>query len=559
MTRRAPRNTFCFVFDSKRAAARGYRGGFTIVEVLIVVVLIAILATIATLGSMHFLAEGRDAQRTAAATTLAEALEKYYDQNGEYPSCPTMTADASSVSTTLRVDESALKLPGAASSNSISCADLTATSDVDVLAYVGDGSTQCKTGLACVSWVLKYKAEGSNEIESITSRRTGTVSVAPDAAASVVIASVSDATAMGAASSVNCGTADALYRLRSKVNNGSWTESLWSTARTMTVPAHEGSQYSFQADTQCAFKDGTKGAVATSNTAVAVRPITAPEAPILTATAIGDGTVDSVTWSWAATLCPSGTSAEYATAYYRDDATGWRAWAAPTTSLSYTYATNYQGFEYRVKAKTRCKNTYATSNYSADSNEPAFARVVDTPGTVSGFHVEKETFPAPSGGGTYEASRVWWDVTPTCGVGTSRRLQVFGWSNYTSPAMPASNFGGYAGGGGTAAYPIDSNTPSSNLGGGQHEYRWRTDGYDKMQPRFRTAADADSLSDTYQWKTWAITSSSRVSVGGSIVYLDGNSTYLRAVRAYARYACINTTTGEQAIGAPALSSWQQWY
>ena len=63
------------------------RRGFTLVELIVVIVVIAILATLATLGFNRYLEDGRDNRRTANATTIAEALEKYYDKNGEYPSC----------------------------------------------------------------------------------------------------------------------------------------------------------------------------------------------------------------------------------------------------------------------------------------------------------------------------------------------------------------------------------------------------------------------------------------------------------------------------------------
>ena len=60
-----------------------YPRGFTLVEVLVVVVIIAILATIVTLGLNGYMAQGRDSQRSSDLTTVSEALEKYYDMNGE--------------------------------------------------------------------------------------------------------------------------------------------------------------------------------------------------------------------------------------------------------------------------------------------------------------------------------------------------------------------------------------------------------------------------------------------------------------------------------------------
>jgi len=75
----------------------GWEKGFTLVEVIVVIVVIVILVTIAAFGINKFQADGRDAQRTVDATTIADSLEKYYDHNSEYPSCAQLTAPASTV------------------------------------------------------------------------------------------------------------------------------------------------------------------------------------------------------------------------------------------------------------------------------------------------------------------------------------------------------------------------------------------------------------------------------------------------------------------------------
>lgn len=151
------------------------RRGFTLVELVVVIAVIAILATLATLGLSRYLADGRDNRRTASVTTLSEALEKYYDKNGEYPSCAAMTASAATVvSVTFPgLDKSALVAPGASSSttNSIQCGTTLTTSNGDFIEYVGDGSPDCSGSGSCLTYSLRYKSEADNTIKELDSRR----------------------------------------------------------------------------------------------------------------------------------------------------------------------------------------------------------------------------------------------------------------------------------------------------------------------------------------------------------------------------------------------------
>lgn len=150
--------------------------GFTIVELLVVIAVIGVLSTIGLLSFGRYQIEARDSQRAAKTTVIAEALEKYYDKSGEYPSCPALTGTSASVTTTVLpgLDPTTLLAPKKPTSetNSIKCTDLTgASGEDDVFAYVGDGSAACSSGTACLKWTLKYKEESTNQIISIQSRR----------------------------------------------------------------------------------------------------------------------------------------------------------------------------------------------------------------------------------------------------------------------------------------------------------------------------------------------------------------------------------------------------
>ena len=154
------------------------RRGFTLVELIVVIVVIAILATLATLGFNRYLEDGRDNRRASNATTIAEALEKYYDRNGEYPSCAAITAAGSIVTTaTLKgVDQSALLVPDADSSvtNSIKCGTTLTPGGTtnDFIQYAGDGSADCNGAGSCLSYTIRFRNEGEGTVSEITSRRT---------------------------------------------------------------------------------------------------------------------------------------------------------------------------------------------------------------------------------------------------------------------------------------------------------------------------------------------------------------------------------------------------
>lgn len=61
------------------------RGGFTIVELLIVVVVIAILAAITIVAFNGIQQKARDSARLTALRTTVNGLEMYYEKYGHYP------------------------------------------------------------------------------------------------------------------------------------------------------------------------------------------------------------------------------------------------------------------------------------------------------------------------------------------------------------------------------------------------------------------------------------------------------------------------------------------
>jgi general secretion pathway protein G len=64
-------------------------GGFTIIELVVVIGVISLIATITAITYMQSQREARDSERAADMSVLSNALEKFYQQKGEYPpGCP---------------------------------------------------------------------------------------------------------------------------------------------------------------------------------------------------------------------------------------------------------------------------------------------------------------------------------------------------------------------------------------------------------------------------------------------------------------------------------------
>lgn len=146
--------------------------GFTLTEVIVIVAVLGILATITAVGFGKYQSDSRDARRVASVTAISEALEKYYQQNGEYPSCEAIQQSGVVVaSEVLDIQASSLTSPRSPSNetNSIKCSTLSYGSD-DFFEYQGDGSPDCSGSGSCLSYTLKYINESEGSVSELKSR-----------------------------------------------------------------------------------------------------------------------------------------------------------------------------------------------------------------------------------------------------------------------------------------------------------------------------------------------------------------------------------------------------
>ena len=306
---------------------------FTIVELLVVIAIIGVMATIGIASFSRIQSNARDTQRSSKITILSEALEKYYDKNGEYPSCAAMTADSSTVTTTLKgLDPDVLTTPTSTKgTNSVLCSDPT----LDTFGYLDGGS----------QYVLKYKAEASDTLVSLDSRRH------------TVTAMYTLTITAATGGTVNAG--------------GSYT-----SGTVQTVTATPGTYYSFSSWTG---STGCSGLVSHTITIDANKTCTAnftptaiaaPTTPTVTPSTVGATT----TWSWGAASCP-GNTARYQ--YRYTNTSGFDSGIVATAATSVAFTTSTEGKTYTVATQAECYNT-ATSSGMSVAGSAGYYRPVTT-------------------------------------------------------------------------------------------------------------------------------------------------------------------------------------
>lgn len=311
--------------------------GFTLVEVVVVVAIIGILATIITLGLNKYTQDSRDAQRATDVTSLSEALEKYYDKHGEYPSCTQMTSSPSVISQSILtgIDQSVFVTPGTESgtTTSITCDDI-ATLNEDAYQYQGDGSVNCATGNACLSYMLRYREESSGNIIEVKSRRTVAIST------SGIPVLTASGSAMNAINASWSAVPNALNYQIQIATNSAFTSGL--TSQTLTSNSTSFSSLAYNTTYYLrvkAISNGNQGAWSNVVT-TATYGLTAPTLTVTASTATQTNT------SWSSVPGSTGYTLQWST-----DQSTWSSSSPTGTSQTVTGLTGGTLYYYRVQAK----------------------------------------------------------------------------------------------------------------------------------------------------------------------------------------------------------------
>ncbi|HUC96786.1 MAG TPA: prepilin-type N-terminal cleavage/methylation domain-containing protein, partial [Candidatus Saccharimonadales bacterium] len=138
--------------------------GFTIIELIVVIVIIGILSTISIVGLNVIQQGSRNTQRSSAMSAIAEALEKYYMKNGEYPSCAMMTQSTSATTVANAL------FPGFSPSNLTAPTDSTPDHNSFVCTNPPASPAQYSYEYGVTSYTLQYQEEGTSNIDSLDSR-----------------------------------------------------------------------------------------------------------------------------------------------------------------------------------------------------------------------------------------------------------------------------------------------------------------------------------------------------------------------------------------------------
>lgn len=321
---------------------------FTIVEAIIVISVIAIISSLAVIGYSSLRKESRDAIREGNSIVISEALEKYYDQSGEYPSVASLVNDIPSntgaaVASKLSVPAGSLVMPNmpSATTNAITSS---LDSENDYLAYEAESiedNERCQDDPVggCDKFTLRYIQEASESEKVIHSRRSSRSTLT----APTLSLTAANTTSINASwTTMPDAISYTLHRSLSEDMSSPVVTSHTSTSAVASELAPD-TEYFFRV--RATLPNGESGWSGVESATTST--IAAPTGTI-TITAAIIGTDARGTASGGA--CSAGSTIERQIRY-RVNTNGWGSWAASNPRN----VTAIEGYTYTFQAQARCK------------------------------------------------------------------------------------------------------------------------------------------------------------------------------------------------------------
>ena len=512
--------------------------GFTIVEIMVCLVVIGTLAAICVPSLGSTMANSRDKQRSSRVTLLSETLEKYYRQNGEYPTCESLQQPIDVVTTTILkgLDPNALTAPGAQQgTNSITCS----VASTNTFSYIvsADGA-----------YTLTYNQEQDNKAVTLNSRYNGGTLLG----STTLTANIIDVNQIDL--SWTAVTDASYYKVQRTVDSTFKTGINEVTTHDLNL-----TNTGLSSGVKYYFRIMAKAVNANSNWVVAdaTTPILAPSSPTVSTSTAGAST----TYSWATPTCSAG-SARYQYRYTINN--GYDSGLVQNATPSVAFTTANEGYTFTVAVQSQC--------YTADTSSPW---------SSAGSASYTRPITAPSGpvvSVAYSSPNIMATITPiTCGTGATAEYGIrsrtndgiwgsySAWSTsttYTQAATQGVKYGYQAqahchtavadssttiGSEGTYVYPISTvpsaPTVNSSTAGSSTTYSWSS-----------VSCSYGSVSYQYRYTTNYGYDSGYVSIASSPVsFTTSNEGYTFTVAVQAHCSTSYSTSSWSSAGSASYT------
>lgn len=381
------------------------KDGFTIVEIAVVIAIISILAVLTITAYNRVQVNARNDATKSKATVISEALEKYYEKNGQYPpDCAALTGTVGTVASSYfqGIDSNTLTRNGnATGTNSLVCSGEPSTTN-----FSYDGSTD--------QYNLSYKEESTGKVVTFNSRHRPPSS-APSKPLITLAYNSSTGKLIATASTTPCATGNTLYAFRSQTNTDAWTSyTAPSLGATTELTPLAGYKYSYQVQVQCT------GNVLTAESNISnsyIHPVYVVSDPTISTSASSDQTYVTMQ----SIGCPSPTTPKnriQSRTRATVGTTAFDAWGAYSTTNISSNRWTEQGWQTTFKGEAFCDGPYADST-TVSTGESSAVRPIYTP-------------PTPTWAGTAffysganKSKPAWSDFTSSCTPGSWRSSATF--------------------------------------------------------------------------------------------------------------------------------------